>query len=270
MNYEAAYLAKLEGIIVAMGGVVPVVTNPSSFERRSLELLDAIATASSNASASSLLVGSSSLVPYPVTLSTQLYTDPAGWLWYAPDGGSIGTAGSGATAAIAKLDKLFAVLWAHLGLGTAGWSILTSAGGASTAGASAAADWAAGKRLVVPDQRGRSPIAAGQGSGLTNRAIGSRGGAEAHALAAAENAPHDHGVNDPTHGHTMTISRTDPGTGTDVQAVERNGSFIGPQNYGVNNASTGITIQSQGSGSPHNNMQPWAAYTVLWFTGQKA
>ncbi|MEA5447990.1 hypothetical protein VB780_05375 [Leptolyngbya sp. CCNP1308] len=270
MNYEAAYLAKLEGIIVAMGGVVPVVTNPSSFERRSLELLDAIALASSTASASALLVGSSTLIPYPVTLANQLYTDPAGWLWYAPNGGSIGNVGSGSTVALAKLEQLFYRLWEHLGLATAGWSILTVDGVPSTAGATAAADWAAGKRLLVPDQRGRSPIAAGQGSGLTNRAIGSRGGAETHALIEVENATHGHGVNDPGHGHTMTISRTDPGTGTDVQAIERNGSFIGPQNYGVNNASTGITIQSQGSGSPHNNMQPWAAYTVLWFTGQKA
>lgn len=252
MNYEAAYLAKLEGIIVAMGGVVPVVTNPSSFEKRSLELLDAIATASSNASASSLLVGSSTLIPYPVTLSTQLYTDPSGWLWYAPDGGSIGTAGSGATVAIAKLEKLFAVLWAHLGLGTSGWSILTSAGNSSTAGASATADWAAGKRLVVPDQRGRSPVVAGQGLGLTNRAIGTRGGAETHALDASENG---------AHAHATPVIRTPSGTGYDIPAVPGNGASVGPQDY---------PSTSSGSGSPHNNMQPWAAYRFLWFTGEKA
>ena len=42
MNYEAAYLVKLEGIVTAMGGVVPPMTTPTSFEARSLQLLDAI------------------------------------------------------------------------------------------------------------------------------------------------------------------------------------------------------------------------------------
>jgi hypothetical protein len=46
MNYEAAYLVKLEGIVTAMGGVVPPMTTPTSFEARSLQLLDAISAAS--------------------------------------------------------------------------------------------------------------------------------------------------------------------------------------------------------------------------------
>lgn len=60
MNYESAYLAKLEGIITRLGGVVPAMTIPTSFERRSLELLDAISTASpivSTAEPSSPAVG---------------------------------------------------------------------------------------------------------------------------------------------------------------------------------------------------------------------
>jgi hypothetical protein len=46
MNYEAAYLVKLEGIVTAMGGVVPPMTTPTSFQARSLQLLDAISAAS--------------------------------------------------------------------------------------------------------------------------------------------------------------------------------------------------------------------------------
>ena len=46
MNYEAAYLVKLEGIVTAMGGVVSPMTTPTSFEARSLQLLDAISAAS--------------------------------------------------------------------------------------------------------------------------------------------------------------------------------------------------------------------------------
>lgn len=47
----------------------------------------------------------------------------------------------------------------------------------------------------LPDLRGRSPLGAGQGVGLTNRMLGEVGGEEAHALTEAENGPHDHTQN---------------------------------------------------------------------------
>ena len=269
MNYELAYLQKLEAIIISMGGTVPPMTTPTSFERRSIELLDAIALSAGGGS-SLPVVGSPLLLPYPVTLSAGLWTDTNNVLWFAPNGASVGAVGSGSTVAIAKAEKLFTALWAHLGAATPGWTIQTSAGGASSAGASAAADWAALKRLVIPDQRGRSLLASGQGPSLTNRLVGSQGGAETHSLAAAENAAHGHGVNDPGHGHGATISRTQAGSGYDGAAVPSNGAFVGPQSYPVNSNWTGVSLQSQGSGTPHNNMQPWAAYTVLWSLGERA
>jgi hypothetical protein len=74
---------------------------------------------------------------------------PAGWV--KMDGGTIGNASSGATRANADTAALFAVLWA---LDATDSPILTSAGAGSTRGASAAADYAANKRLTVPDFRG--------------------------------------------------------------------------------------------------------------------
>lgn len=59
----------------------------------------------------------------------------------------------------------------------------------------------------VPDYRGRTFVAAGQGAGLTNRALGVRFGEEAHSLSVAEIAAHAHGVTDPTHAHSIA----DPG-----------------------------------------------------------
>jgi microcystin-dependent protein len=44
----------------------------------------------------------------------------------------------------------------------------------------------------VPDLRGRTPVMAGQGAGLTNRALGQAFGAETHALTEAQLAAHDH------------------------------------------------------------------------------
>lgn len=59
----------------------------------------------------------------------------------------------------------------------------------------------------VPDCRGRTTVGAGQGSGLTNRALTAKGGEESHTLSTAEMPSHSHGVNDGGHSHALT----DPG-----------------------------------------------------------
>jgi microcystin-dependent protein len=55
----------------------------------------------------------------------------------------------------------------------------------------------------VPDTRGRTSIGAGAGAGLTNRALGGRGGEENHTLSWNEMPVHSHGVNDPGHAHSV-------------------------------------------------------------------
>jgi hypothetical protein len=83
-------------------------------------------------------------------------TAPAGWI--AADGSTIGAPGSGATRANDDTLALFTLWWTDFS--DALLPILNSAGGASTRGVSAAADWAAMKRLTVFDARGRFPRAA--------------------------------------------------------------------------------------------------------------
>lgn len=66
----------------------------------------------------------------------------------------------------------------------------------------------------VPDLRSRSPIGFGQGTGLSNYAMGASGGEESHVLTANENGVHSHSVTDPGHNHTQnahTHTVTDPG-----------------------------------------------------------
>ena len=90
------------------------------------------------------------LVPVSTVQSFARSTAPTGWL--AANGNTIGSAASGANNASADYSALFTVLWDN-------WSntdlpILDSAGAASTRGASASADFAANKRLPLPDLRG--------------------------------------------------------------------------------------------------------------------
>jgi hypothetical protein len=47
-NYGAIFCAKLEAMILAAGGLLPMVSSPSNFQQRSLQLLDALALAIPN------------------------------------------------------------------------------------------------------------------------------------------------------------------------------------------------------------------------------
>src|SRR4051812_15978147 len=128
------------------------------------------------------------------------FTTTAAPGWILADDGSIGNAGSGATTrANADCAALFAVLYNAI----AALELQSSAGATVGRGASAAADFAANRRLVIPKVLGRSIAIAGAGSGLTSRALGSTAGAETETPTLAKTASHNHGVTDPAHNHSQ-------------------------------------------------------------------
>ena len=53
--------------------------------------------------------------------------------------------------------------------------------------------------FALPDLRGRAPVHAGQGTGLSLRVLAEKGGAESHTLSVAEMPVHSHAVNDHIH-----------------------------------------------------------------------
>jgi hypothetical protein len=139
---------------------------------------------------------------------------PAGWV--KMNGGTIGNASSGATRANADTSALFAVLWA---LNATDSPILTSAGAGSTRGASAAADYAANKRLTVPDFRGEFMRGLDDSRGVdAARRLGS---AQADELKA--------------HTHTLPVY-TNTGTGTGIEDGDTTGAL-----QTVSSGSTGGT-----------------------------
>jgi hypothetical protein len=110
---------------------------------------------------------------------------PSGWV--KMNGGTIGNASSGATRANADTAALFALLWA---LNATDSPILTSAGAGSTRGADAATDFAANKRLTVPDARAMFLRGLDDSRGVdTSRRLGS--------YAADTYASHVHSVSPP-------------------------------------------------------------------------
>lgn len=117
----------------------------------------------------------------------------------------------------------------------------------------------------LPDYRGRIGVGkdnmggstAGRitaaGCGITGTTLGATGGLETHVLVTAELAIHSHGINDPTHSHTIapTAAQTSGGAAAGGGAT---GSAAGAAATAA--AATLVTIQNTGSGTAHNNTQP--------------
>jgi len=114
----------------------------------------------------------------------------------------------------------------------------------------------------LPDLRGRACIGAGQGVGLTNRALGSIGGSETHTLISDEMPSHNHGITDPGHTHTWNngLEGDDSGNGGSNAEYTRTGGSV---TDAILNATTGISINNTGGGGAHNNMQPFLALRFL-------
>ncbi len=100
---------------------------------------------------------------------------------------------------------------------------------------------------ALPDLRGRLPLGAGQGTGLSNYVIGQIGGVENVTLNVNQLAAHTHLVNPAASSGEPTTNRPDnafPAVGG-YYAGSTNGSPMGAP-----------TLASTGGNQPHNNIQP--------------
>jgi len=118
-------------------------------------------------------------------------------------------------------------------------ALFTALGGASS-------PWGTGDGSTtfnLPDLRGRAPVGAGTGAGLTARTVGQKGGEETHTLVIPEI---------PQHTHTQllggSLTTVNPGVGSGV---------IGTANTAV---TSGV---NEGYNGAHNNMQPYAVLTYI-------
>lgn len=132
----------------------------------------------------------------------------------------------------------------------------------------------------LPDCRGRigvgkdnmggsaaSRITTG-GCGIDGTTLGAVGGEQTHTLITAELAAHSHGVTDPGHTHNVNNQgnlfgiRNDLNTGSGFTPSTNAISAISVQSN-----TTGITVDSAGSGTAHNNVQPTLIVNKIIFAG---
>lgn len=188
--------------------------------------------------------------------------------------GSLRTIGTGALQAMAGNDsrvdqpgdlKLTAAITLQTGyLECDGASYLRASFAALFAalgGASSTWGLPDGTHFNVPDFRGRSPMGAGTGSGLTNRVFGTTAGEENHVLTVAELASHNHGGitgdDSPDHVHQVLGTTGTPG-GANLPIIT--GSYVNNFNSTTGGASARHqhSITNQGGGGGHNTVHPVA------------
>ncbi|MCK1562436.1 hypothetical protein IVB08_00225 [Bradyrhizobium sp. 173] len=191
--------------------------------------------------------------------------------WLLLNDGTFGSATSGSSNSTSALNQaLFVLMFNNLSDTAA--PVFTSTGAATTRAGqgTAAAAWTANCRMSLPKTLGRAWAVAGDGGGLTSRALGSIVGEETHLLTAAEIASHTHAnsLTDPGHAHTfggtgVTSYRLySAGTGGVTSIQFQNGT---DGSVGINSNTTGITINnaSAGGGGTHNNMQPSTFFSAM-------
>jgi len=165
-------------------------------------------------------------------------TAPSGWL--IEDGKTIGSAASGATGrANADTQDLFTLLWTEFT--NTELVIQTSAGAASTRGASAAADFAANKRMPLFDSRTR--FLRGSDNGLAFDATLVPGLNQDDVI-----KNHIHPI--PNHSHTVpSNSRGGYGSGGSREGSINSNTYDGYTSDPMTTSSATITPQNNTGGS---------------------
>lgn len=110
--------------------------------------------------------------------------------------------------------------------------------------------------FALPDLRGRAPIHKGQGAGLSNKQIGSRGGSETNTITVAQM---------PSHNHTVNAVSTNGDSTVPTNNLPANTNFFDNE---YSTGATDVTMKSTmlgntGNGQAVNNMQPYTTINYI-------
>ncbi len=111
--------------------------------------------------------------------------------------------------------------------------------------------------FALPDLRGRMPIGAGQGPGLSGRVVGEMSGSETVTLLPTEMPAHSH----VPQGASAAGTTTDPSNA--VWAASAGGRTPPPLYTAPGNPQNMALTQVSGGSQPHSNLQPLLAVTFI-------
>lgn len=116
--------------------------------------------------------------------------------------------------------------------------------------------------FALPDLRGRVPVHAGQGPGLSDYNLGQVGGTENVTLLTSEIPAHAHGF--ALNGNSANGSLTSPINNFPATVIDTNGNA---SIQGYSNTSDGVmaggTSSLTGGNQPHNNLQPYLCVNFI-------
>lgn len=126
----------------------------------------------------------------------------------------------------------------------------------------------------LPDLRGRVPIHAGTGPGLSPRSLGSRAGAQTVQLSVADLPPHSHQVRPETDTHTLGADADLRATSSPADTSDPLGNSLAmapiyksePPTASLSDASNEVNqhyTDATGSGAAHSTMQPYQAVNFI-------
>ena len=104
--------------------------------------------------------------------------------------------------------------------------------------------------FALPDLRGRAPVHAGQGPGLSNYALGESTGVESITLTTGQM---------PAHQHAQPATNAEEGTNRPSNAVPAKGGVYA----GATDGTTLAPTTTAGSSQPHSNIQPVLAVNFI-------
>lgn len=167
-----------------------------------------------------------------------------------------------ATAVINRLVPVGTIAMYAGATAPTGW--LLCDGTTSTSGYTALAAIVGG---TTPDLKGRVPVGAGTGTGLTARTLGATGGAETHVLTTSEMPSHRHGGavgSNGTHAHfynqtTVTQRKV---FNNDLDEIDDVVNAFGTATTATDGAHI-HSIEFEGGGAGHNNMQPFRVVNYI-------
>lgn len=111
--------------------------------------------------------------------------------------------------------------------------------------------------FALPDLRGRVPVHAGQGPGLSNYTLGQLSGAENTTLLSTNMPIHNHLVNCNSTGGTQAT----PGSG--LLAVESTGTSSNYTNASPDSTMSPTMVGNAGGSQPFSNIQPYLCVNFI-------
>lgn len=210
------------------------------------------------------IIPSGVMWPWTATTAPSLTNDngstPA---WLVCKGGTIGDGSSGASLrANADMQTLFTHLWTNFA--QTELPIQTSAGGASTRGASAAADFAAHKRMPVPNVQGNTIYFADNSRGKITVTGHSTSGAQIGAQNLTLTTSHIpanipasfNGTALGTHNHTYKRGEGSFGAQADGHDVFDHDDDANTSSKSAGTPSGSVTVNASGGGTPTPTLAP--------------